>query len=64
MKYLLPKARNTRTGQTVYSEDLTGSKIGLHQRKTADLLAKQLADKLTTRTGDQWNGFVAEYTAK
>ena len=64
MKYLLPKARNIQTGQTVYAEDLTGSKIPTHQRKIADLLAQQLADKLTVRTGDQWRGFVAEYTVK
>jgi hypothetical protein len=64
MKYLLPKARNIHTGQTVHAEDLTGSKIALHQRKIANLLAEQLADKLIVRTGDQWRGFVAEYTVK
>jgi hypothetical protein len=64
MKYLLPKARNIHTGQTVHTEDLTGGKIALHQRKVADLLSHQLADKLTERTGDQWQGFVAEYTVK
>ena len=64
MKYLLPKASNVRTGQTVRHEDLTGSKIPLHQQKIADLLAKQLADKMSMRTGDQWQGFVTEYTVK
>jgi hypothetical protein len=64
MKYLLPKARNILTGQTVYTEDLTGGKIALHQRKIADLLAQQLADKMTMRTGGEWRGFVEEYTAK
>ena len=64
MKYLLPKARNIHTGQTVHAEDLTGGKIALHQRNIADLLAEQLADKLTLRTGDQWRGFVTEYTVK
>jgi hypothetical protein len=64
MKYLLPKARNILTGQTVYTKDLTGGKIAIHQRKIADLLAQQLADKMSVRTGDQWQGFVAEYTVK
>jgi hypothetical protein len=64
MKYLLPKARNIHTGQTVHTGDSTGDKIALHQRKIADLLAQQLADKLTVRTGDQWQGFVVEYTVK
>ena len=64
MKYLLPKASNARTGQTVRHEDLTGGKIPLHQQKVADILAKQLADKMSERTGEQWQGFVAEYTIK
>lgn len=64
MKYLLPKARNIRTGQTVHFEDLTGGKIASHQRSVADLLAQQLADKLTLRTTDEWRGFVSEYTSK
>ncbi len=34
-QYLLPKARNTRTGQTVKIQDLTGSRFTLAQRELA-----------------------------
>ena len=30
--YLLPKARNTVTGQTIKTQDLTGTRFGLNQR--------------------------------
>jgi dihydroneopterin aldolase len=62
--YLLPKARNTVTGETVKAHDLTGARIQSHQRRIAETLAEQLADKMTARTGDQWQAEVVSYTAK
>lgn len=61
-QYLLPKARNTVTGQTVKTQDLTGARFTLSQRVLAEYMADQLADKMTARTGEQWTGFVQTYT--
>jgi hypothetical protein len=61
-KFLLPKARNTVTGQTVKNQDLTGGRFTLKQRVLAEDSARQLAAKMTARTGDTWQGFVEAYT--
>ena len=61
-RYLLPMARNTVTGQTVKTQDLTGTRFTLAQRRLAEDMADQCAAKMTARTGDLWQGFVAEYT--
>lgn len=61
-QYLLSKARNTVTGQTVKTQDLTGTRVGLNQRVIAEELAQQLADKMTARTGQTWVGFCEVYT--
>ena len=61
-KFLLPKARNTVTGQTVKNQDLTGGRFTLQQRVLAEDSARQLAVKMTARTGDSWLGFVESYT--
>jgi hypothetical protein len=61
-QYLLAKARNTITGQTVKNQDLTGARFTLQQRVLAEASARQLADKMTARTGDLWKGFVEAYT--
>ena len=61
-QYLLPMARNTRTGQTVKTQDLTGSRFTLSQRSLAESAAEACAAKMTARTGDQWRGFVKTYT--
>lgn len=61
-QYLLPKARNLTTGQTVKTQDLTGTRLALSQRVLAEDMARQLADKMTARTGDSWVGFVETYT--
>ena len=61
-RYLLPKARNLTTHQTVKTQDLTGTRFTLQQRSLAEAYARQLADKMTARTGDSWVGFVEEYT--
>jgi hypothetical protein len=61
-QYLLVKARNTVTGQTVKNQDLTGGRFTLKQRVLAEDAARQLADKMSARTGDAWLGFVEAYT--
>lgn len=60
--YLLPKARNLVTGQTVKTQDLTGARFTLQQRTLAEEAARQLAVKMSQRTGDSWVGFVEAYT--
>ena len=61
-RYLLAKARNLSTGQTVKSQDLTGGRYQLSQRAIAEDMARQLAEKMTQRTREPWQGFVEEYT--
>jgi hypothetical protein len=61
-RYLLPMARNTRTGQSVKTQDLTGARFQLSQRFLADDMARQLAERMTARTGDVWQGYLVEYT--
>jgi hypothetical protein len=61
-QYLLAKARNTVTGQTVKNQDLTGGRFTLLQRVLAEDSARQLAEKMTARTSDTWVGFVESYT--
>ena len=61
-QYLLAKARNTVTGQTVKNQDLTGARFTLQQRSLAEDSARQLAEKMSARTGDAWVGFVEQYT--
>jgi len=55
-------ARNTVTGQTVKTQDLTGTRLNLTQRAIAQELADQLAAKMTARTGETWQGFLESYT--
>ena len=61
-QYLLPMARNSVTGQTIKSQDLTGAVFTQKQRVLAEDIAGQLADRMTARTGDKWLGFVRLYT--
>jgi hypothetical protein len=61
-QYLMIKARNLITGQTVKNQDLTGARLELRQRALAEELASQLADKMSRNTGENWTGFVEEYT--
>lgn len=55
-------ARNTATGQTVKTQDLTGARFELSQRVLAEDMARQLAEKMTNRTREPWQGFVQTYT--
>ena len=61
-QYLMVKARNIATGQTVKNQDLTGARLELRQRVLAEDLADQLAAKMTRTTGQTWRGFVETYT--
>lgn len=61
-EFLLPKARNLVTGQTVKTQDLTGHRFTLQQRPLAQIAAEDLAQKMTKRTGDTWVGFLETYT--
>ena len=61
-QYLVTKARNIVTGQTVKNQDLTGARLELRQRVLAEDLADQLAAKMSRSTGDTWQGFVEAYT--
>lgn len=60
-QYLLPMARNTLTGQTVKTQDLTGTRFALNQRRLAQDMADQTAAKMSARTGESWQGFLVEY---
>jgi hypothetical protein len=62
MQYLLPKARNTVTNEVVKTQDLSGGRYELSQRPMAELAAHQLANKMTARTREPWEGFVEVYT--
>ena len=61
-QYLITKARRVSTGQTVKTQDLTGARLELAQRGIAEDQARQLAEKMTRKTGDPWVGFVEVYT--
>jgi hypothetical protein len=63
-QYLIAKARNILTGQTVMSQDLTGSRLELRQRSLAEDQADQLAAKMTRSTGTVWRGFVEVYSSR
>lgn len=59
--FLLPKARNSTTGQSIKIQDLTNGRYTLAQRSLAEDRARQLAEDLTRRTGEGWVGYVEEY---
>ena len=61
-QYLVTKARNVITGQTVMEQDLTGARFELRPRALAEDQADQLAAKMTRNTGAVWRGFVEVYT--
>ena len=63
MQYLMPKARNLRTGQTVKQQDLAGRRFMPHESKLAQQEAEDLARSMSRRSQDTWRGFVDAYTA-
>jgi hypothetical protein len=62
-QYIMPMARNGRTGQTVKSQDLSGSRLIPSQRRECQLLAERLADQMTQRGPDKWTAVVRPYSA-
>ena len=55
-------ARNTVTGQTVKTQDLTGARFTLAQRRVCQVAADHLAEKLSVRSGESWQGYCEPYT--
>lgn len=60
--YLMPKAVNVRTGQTVKQQDLTGGRFTMAQRTLCEERAGQLAAQMTAKTREPWEAQVVEYT--
>ena len=63
-QFLLPKARNTITGQTVKQQDLSGGRFSLHQRDLCQMQADRLAEQMSAKTRQPWAGFVEQYTPR
>jgi hypothetical protein len=63
MQYLMPKARNLRTGQTVKQQDLAGRRYMPHESQLAQQTADDLALSMSRRSQDTWRGFVDAYRA-
>ncbi len=62
-EYLIPKARNVKTGQVLMSKDLSGNRLAPNKQAEAELLAQRLAEDLTARTRETWQPFVDTYSA-
>lgn len=56
--YLIPKARNNITKETVAHMELSGRRFALHERALVQQLADRLADNLAAKTRDPWTGYV------
>lgn len=64
VEYLCPMARNLRTGQTVKEQNLSGHRYRSQvstERQQADLAAQSLAERMTLRDGDTWQGYTTAY---
>lgn len=61
-QYLMVKARNVLTGQTMKVQDLANGRFTLSQRALAEEAADQFAENLSARTGQSWAGLVETYT--
>jgi len=62
-QYIIPMARNLRTGETVKSQDLAGTRYIPSQRRECQLLADRLAEQMTQRGSDTWAAVIRPYTA-
>ena len=62
-QYIIPMARNLRTGETVKSQDLSGIRYIPSQRRECQLLAERLANQMTQRGQDTWTAIVQTYSA-
>ncbi len=56
--YIVPKARNLATGETVTHMELSGRRFASHERALCQELANVLAKKYSQRTLDTWQGYV------
>ncbi len=56
--YLIPKARNSVTKESVAHMELSGQRFALHERVLVQQLADRLAAQLTARTTQLWTGYV------
>lgn len=61
-QYLMAKARNTVTGETVMHRNMGTAHFRMDQRRLAEDFARQYAAKLSLRTQQQWLGYVEPYT--
>ena len=61
--YIMPMARNLRTGETVKAQDLTNKRYQPHQRVECQLIAERLALQMTERSQDPWSAKIVEYSA-
>jgi hypothetical protein len=64
MQYILPIARNSRTGETVKNQDLSGRRFRADQRRECQLMADRLAQQMTERSGDTWTAGIQTYQSK
>ncbi len=62
MQYILPMARNLRTGQTVKTQDLSGRRLRTDQTRVRLMMADRLAEQMTQRGVDQWEPVVKTFT--
>ena len=63
MQYILPMARNLRTGETVKTQDLAGRRYRQDQRRECQMMADRLAQQMSDRSSDRWEPIVREYSA-
>jgi len=63
MKYLMPAARNTTTGQVIKRQDLSGRRYFTNQRTEVVTLSEILAEDLSGRSGQSWVASPIEYQA-
>lgn len=64
MQYILPMARNLRTGETVKTQDLAGRRYRADQRRECQMMADRLAAQMTNRSSDQWEPVIRSYDAE
>lgn len=62
--FYLVMARNLETGVRLKTQDLTGGRFTWAQRDLAQARADQLAEELTARTRQEWQGYLITYTPR
>ena len=61
-QYVMPAARNTKTGQKVKQQQLNGYRFTLAERDQAWAISQSLAESLSTRTRESWIAEPITYT--